>query len=154
MSEHTTIWRLVHKRHAETAYTTHEPYKFPGRHTPRNTSAIYAAESPSQAILETLLHLGDPELLQQNYLLVPAQIPKSAIHSADQFTRNLLQRHLALRLPASTPSENLILLNSSHQDFSLLKIGTPTKLERERESPQLTASGRSGSCDHSDQDPV
>ena len=112
MSEHTTIWRLVHKRHAETAYTTREPYKFPGRHTPRNTAVIYAAESPSQAILETLLHLGDPQLLAHDYLLVPAQIPTSWITTKDS---------PAQKLPAKTPGEYFILLSPAHTDFHLLR---------------------------------
>ncbi len=126
MSEHTTIWRLVHKSHAEIAYTTKEAYQFPGHHTPRNTAVIYAAESPSQAILETLLHLGDPQLLQRDYLLVPAKIATSTIYQAEQFSRSLLQKHLALRLPASIPSEYLVLVNPAHQDFSsFIKIGAP-----------------------------
>ena len=137
MSEHTTIWRLVHQAHAETAYTTHEPYKFPGLHTPRNTAVIYAAESSSQVILEALLHLGDPQILDRDYLLVPAKIPSTSIYQAKEFTHDLHQRHLALRLSSNIPGEYLILLNPAHENYQNLKPGKPVSpSKREETNPQ------------------
>jgi RES domain-containing protein len=106
---------------------------------------VYTAETQSLSILEVLVHLEGPDLLQR-YVLLGVQIDQSFIEELD---RSRLPRHwraepppleirrigdewaasgtsVALRVPSVlVPSENNFLLNPAHADFQNLIIGDP-----------------------------
>jgi hypothetical protein len=127
--ETTTVWRLVKAARVPTAFTGGGSYAYPGLWTARGARVLYTATSPSQCVLETLVHLGDPTVLSRDFLLVPAQIPTSAIHTLRETTRESVstwlasRRSLALRVPAKLPDETLVLLCPDHPGFSAITVG-------------------------------
>jgi RES domain-containing protein len=140
-----TAWRITKRRHVKTAFTGSGARKFGGRWNSPGTSIGYTAETQSLAVLEMLVHLEQPDLLQR-YVLIgitidPAFIetldnsrlprnwrtapPSIALRSlGDEWAAN--QTSVALRVPSVlVPSENNFLLNPAHPDINKLSIGEP-----------------------------
>jgi RES domain-containing protein len=140
-----TAWRITKRRHVKNAFTGSGARKFGGRWNSPGTSIVYTAETQSLAVLEMLVHLEQPDLLQR-YVLIgitidPAFIetldnsrlprnwrtapPSIALRSlGDEWAAN--QTSVALRVPSVlVPSENNFLLNPAHPDINKLSVGEP-----------------------------
>lgn len=116
-----------------------------GRWSPSGLAVIYCAESRSLALVEVLAGTDDVDRLsQQEWVLVPADIPEDSIgkparvpddwrqypHSptTQAFGAEWVQsqRSAALRVPSVVvPGEFNYLLNPTHRDFKRIKIGKP-----------------------------
>lgn len=140
-----TVWRIAKRRYSKTAFSGSGARKYGGRWNSPGTSVVYTAETQSLAVLEILVHLEAPELLQR-YVLVAVEIDKSFVQELD---RSRLPRNwraepsplrlknigdewiasrtsVALRVPSAlVPAESNVLLNPAHPDFQKLTIGKP-----------------------------
>jgi len=139
-----TAWRITKRQHAKTAFSGSGARKYGGRWNSPGTSIVYTAETQSLAVLEMLVHLEQPDLLQR-YVLIGVGIDEALIEKLD---RSRLPRHwrgapavesraigdewaanqtsVALRVPSAlVPAENNLLLNPAHADFEKLVIGDP-----------------------------
>lgn len=140
-----TAWRITKRQHAKTAFTGSGARKYGGRWNSPGTSIVYTAETQSLAVLEMLVHLEQPDLLQR-YVLIGVQIDSSFIEKLD---RSRLPRDwraepapielraigdgwitsntsVALQVPSVlVPAENNLLLNPAHADFQKLVVGAP-----------------------------
>lgn len=140
-----TAWRITKRKHAKNAFTGHGARKYGGRWNSPGTSIVYTAETQSLAVLEMLVHIERPDLLQR-YVLIGVEIDESLIEELD---RSRLPRQwraepppiqlrtigdewvssktsVALKVPSIlVPAENNFLLNPAHADFQKLVIGDP-----------------------------
>ena len=138
-------WRITKRRHVKTAFTGSGARKFGGRWNSPATSIVYTSETQSLAVLEMLVHLEQPDLLQA-YVLIGISIEPGLTETLDnrRLPRNWRtgassialrklgdewatnQSSVALRVPSVlVPSESNILLNPAHPDFQKLLIGEP-----------------------------
>lgn len=138
-----TAWRITKRRHVKTAFTGSGARKFGGRWNSPGTSIVYTSETQSLAVLEMLVHLEQPDLLQR-YVLIGITIDEALIETLDnnRLPRNWRtappsielrslgdewaanQSSVALRVPSVlVPSESNFLLNPAHPDFHKLSIG-------------------------------
>jgi RES domain-containing protein len=141
-----TAWRITKRRHVKTAFTGSGARKYGGRWNSPGTSIVYTSETQSLAVLEMLVHLEQPDLLQR-YVLIGITIDAALIETLDnsRLPRNwrsappsialrrlgdewaASQSTVALRVPSVlVPSESNFLLNPAHPDFHKLAIGEPT----------------------------
>ena len=140
-----TAWRITKRRHAKTAFNGSGARRFGGRWNSPGVAMVYTAGTQSLAVLEMLVHLEGPELLQQ-YVLIGVEIEESLVLDVD---RSQLPRtwsagasfaecrkigddwvgsagSVALRVPSTlVPAEDNLLLNPKHPDFKRLVIGKP-----------------------------
>ena len=139
-----TAWRITKRQHAKSAFSGSGARKYGGRWNSPGTSIVYTAETQSLAVLEMLVHIEQPDLLQR-YVLIGVGIDEALIEKLD---RSRLPRHwrsaaavglraigdewaanqtsVALQVPSAlVPAENNILLNPAHADFQKLVIGDP-----------------------------
>jgi len=147
-----TIWRIVHHRHAKTAFSGEGARLYGGRWNSPGTPMIYCAGSQSLAILEMLAHLDSTELLKK-YVLFPVEIEAAFVAHVD---RSILPKNwnadpvpsgvqaigdswatarssVALSVPSAlVPDESNYLLNPLHPDFIYLKIGKPDAFQFDR----------------------
>lgn len=144
-----TAWRITKQKHAKTAFDGGGARKYGGRWNSPGTAIVYAAESQSLAVLEVLVHLDTPGLLQQ-YVLIPVEMdetwvrevaasdlprewrkhpaPLSLARIGDEWVQ--LQTSVALKVPSALlPAESNFLLNPAHPDFVKLVIGEPVTFE-------------------------
>ena len=139
-----TAWRITKRKHAKDAFTGSGARKYGGRWNSPGTSIVYTSETQSLAVLEMLVHLEQPDLLQR-YVLIGVTIDEAQIQKLDP---SRLPRHwraspsaelravgdewasrnssVALQVPSIlVPAENNLLLNPAHTDFHKLIIGDP-----------------------------
>lgn len=112
-----------------------------GRWHNKGTYILYTAQSPSLAMLESVVHITT--MVQLNLCIVCLDIPEESITSisteqlpdnwfinpppdhikqtGDLFIKN--KKHLALKVPSAVmPEEFNVLLNPSHPHFKKIKI--------------------------------
>ncbi len=139
-----TAWRITKRKHAKDAFAGSGARKYGGRWNSPGTSIVYTSETQSLAVLEMLVHLEQPDLLQR-YGLIGVTIDEALI---EKLGRSRLPRHwqtappielraigdewasrstsVALQLPSAlVPAENNVLLNPAHANFQKLIIGDP-----------------------------
>lgn len=139
-----TAWRITKRKHAKDAFSGSGARKYGGRWNSPGTSMVYTSETQSLAVLEMLVHLEQPDLLQC-YVLIGVTIDETLIEKLD---RSRLPRHwqasppvelraigdewalrntsVALQVPSAlVPTENNVLLNPAHANFEKLVIGDP-----------------------------
>ena len=140
-----TVWRITKKKHSKTAFAGQGARMFGGRWNSPGTSIVYTAQSQSLAILETLVHLKEQDLLTF-YVLFSVEVPEDVLTSLDQ---SILPKNWKAEPPpqsvqmigdawanseisavlsvpsALVPGELNYLLNPQHPHFSKLKIGKP-----------------------------
>jgi RES domain-containing protein len=142
-----TAWRITKRKHAKVAFSGVGARKYGGRWNSPGTTLVYVSETQSLAVLEILVHLEAPELLQR-YVLIPAEIEERFIQDLDhaQLPRNWRgepalaqlrsigdqwvqsQTSAALRVPSVlVPAESNFLLNPAHVDFQRFVIGEPVE---------------------------
>jgi RES domain-containing protein len=139
-----TAWRITKRKHAKDALSGSGARRYGGRWNSPGTAIVYTSETQSLAVLEMLVHLEQPDLLQR-YVLIPVTIDETLIEKLD---RSRLPRQwqtappielraigdewasrkpcVALQVPSAlVPAENNVLLNPAHPSFKQLIIGEP-----------------------------
>jgi RES domain-containing protein len=150
-----TAWRIIKRRHIKTAFNGSGARNYGGRWTSPGVTVVYTAETQSLAVLEVLVHLDSPELLQK-YLLISVEIDESLVSDIErsQLPRNwrtdpapgkvrsigdrwiLAGTSAVLRVPSALiPAENNFLLNPLHPGFRKLRIRKPVNF---RFDPRLS----------------
>jgi RES domain-containing protein len=140
-----SAWRITKRRHAKTAFSGAGAKRYGGRWNSPGTSVVYTSETQSLAILEILVHVQAPELLQQ-YVLIRVEIEDSLVEKveANRLPRNWQAEpgpvqlrnigddwvqngvSVALRVPSAlVPAGSNFLLNPAHANFQRLIIGEP-----------------------------
>ncbi len=140
------VWRISKHKHAANAWTGEGARRFGGRWNSKGTLMVYCASSLSLAALETFVHM---ELQDAGNLLVaiPALIPttlkteevnlnplppkwrnypapNALLQTGDDWIQS--SQSAVLIVPSIViPTENNILLNPHHLDFSQIQIGQP-----------------------------
>jgi RES domain-containing protein len=90
---------------------------------------IYTAASQSLAVLEILVHLEAPELLQK-YAILEARIEESLITDVDNFRLPEDWVSPVIRVPSAiVTSEYNFLLNPLHRSFLRIKIPAPSSFQ-------------------------
>lgn len=138
-------WRITKRRHAKAAFSGAGAKKFGGRWNSPGIAVVYVSEAQSLAILELLVHLEAPDLLQK-YVLISVDLEDGFVQDLDRATlprnwraepapvqlRNMgdewaqKANSVALRVPSAlVPAESNFLLNPAHADFQRLGIGEP-----------------------------
>ena len=138
-----SLWRVVKRRHAATAFDGKAALRFGGRWNSPGRRAVYASATKSLAVLEVLVHLDvgrslprfvafrfdvDPTLVEH---LPAARLPRHwrssrEIQATQQIGDDWLAsgRALALAVPSAiVPEESNYLLNPEHRAFERLKFG-------------------------------
>ena len=142
-----TVWRIITRRFADTAFSGEGARRFGGRWNRRGVPVVYTAGSQSLALLEMLVQ---DEPLRASYLVIPAELP------SDLLIEHLPAAHLppdwrdpasletlrtlgsdwaaglttpVLAVPSAVvPAETNYLLNPRHPDFPRIGIGEPQEL--------------------------
>ena len=140
-----TIWRVVKRRHAATAFDGQGARRFGGRWNSAGRRAVYASASKSLAALEILVHLDVaqplPRLVAFAFDIDARQIERLAIDRLPRHWRTLRGlsatqrlgdewlasgRCMALAVPSViVPEELNYLLNPEHPAFARLEPGKP-----------------------------
>ncbi|MGH9432185.1 MAG: RES family NAD+ phosphorylase [Terriglobia bacterium] len=140
-----TAWRIVQRKHAESAFGGEGARRFGGRWNRPGVPVVYASGSPSLAALEMLVHLEAAELLE-GYVLFKIEVDERLV---ERLNRSRLPTNwreypppleaqlmgdawvaagssAVLEVPSATiPAERNFLLNPRHPDFPKLHIGKP-----------------------------
>lgn len=140
-----TAWRIVKKRHADSAFDGEGARRYGGRWNSPGTPVVYASDTRALCLLEVLTGLGSAKPVR-SYVLIPVTFDDSLILSiqpndlpsewrqspptpstqgiGDEWADNL--RSAILRVPSAiVPEEFNFLLNPAHPDFRRIQIGTP-----------------------------
>jgi RES domain-containing protein len=136
-------WRIVKRRHAETAFDGEGARLYGGRWNSPGVAAIFASESRALATLEVLAGLQTNSPLP-GYVLIPAEFDESLVVAVEleelppdwkrspppPSTQRLGDDWIArdesavLRVPSAlVPKESNYVLNPQHPDFSGVNIG-------------------------------
>jgi len=136
-------WRIVKRRHAETAFDGEGARLYGGRWNSPGVAAIYASESRALATLEVLAGLQTNSPLP-GYVLIPAEFDESLVVAVEleelppdwkrspppPSTQRLGDDWIArgesavLRVPSAlVPKESNYVINPQHPDFSEVNIG-------------------------------
>lgn len=141
-------WRIVKKRHVQSAFDGEGARLYGGRWNSPGTSVIYASESRALCLLEVLAGIRSVTPLDA-YLIIPIRFddslvarvepgdlpsewrnsppPASTQHVGDRWAEE--HGSVILRVPSSiVPDEYNYLINPSHPDFAHIEIGTPEEL--------------------------
>ncbi len=140
-----SAWRITKGKYANKAFSGTGARKYGGRWNSPGTAMVYTSETQSLAVLEMLVHLDGPDLLQE-YVLIGVEIEESLLRDLDPsiLPRNwrtdpaplllrkigddwvVAQTSVALRVPSTlVPGESNLLLNPAHTDFQRVAIGKP-----------------------------
>lgn len=141
-----TLWRLVKRKHAATAFSGEGAAWFGGRWNPPGLPVVYLSETLALAALELLVHLTSEDRRLQ-FAAIPLHVPEDLANAGTE--PNLLPenwrdeeiptetqavgaewaatgRGVLLRVPSVlVPSEHNYLANPRHPDFQRLVIGAP-----------------------------
>ena len=150
-----TAWRIVKKRHVESAFDGEGARHYGGRWNSPGTAVVYVAESRALALLEVLA--GIRSLRHSSaYVLIPVdfdeeltraldpdQLPDAWDQGPPQPSVQRLgdewvdqQESPILKVPSViVPGEYNYLLNPAHPDFRRIEIGAPQELPID---PRLT----------------
>jgi RES domain-containing protein len=138
-------WRITKQRHVRTAFSGEGARLYGGRWNSPGVPVVYVAESQSLAVLEVLVHLNAPALLEK-YVFLEVDFDVSLVLDLDRSSlpknwqsdpvpeaiqaigdRWVLSRDSAvLRVPSVlVPEESNFLLNPRHPDFGKIGISRP-----------------------------
>ena len=76
-----TAWRIFKKKYRGSAFTGEGARRFGGRWNSKGVAIIYTSETVSLAVLEILVHLGTPRILD-SYLLAPVTFEENLVRVA------------------------------------------------------------------------
>jgi RES domain-containing protein len=137
-------WRIVKEVYAATAFDGQGAWLYGGRWNSQGTRVVYASETQSLAILESLVHLNPS--LTFKYMAIPIEFDNKLVESVavtdlpvdwteeppppstkrigDQWLKKA--RSVVLKLPSViVQSESNYLINPAHSDFKKINIGKP-----------------------------
>jgi RES domain-containing protein len=138
-------WRITKQKHARTAFSGEGARQYGGRWNSPGVPMVYVAESQSLAVLEMLVHLDAPALLEK-YVFLEVEFDASLVTDLDRPSlpknwqsdpvpeaiqaigdRWILSGDSAvLRVPSVlVPGESNFLLNPRHADFGKISISRP-----------------------------
>ena len=140
-----TAWRIAKRRYAKSAFDGSGSRKYGGRWNSAGTALVYTSQSQSLAVLELLVHLDGPGLLQ-SYVLIPVEISDALVQAVsiadlpqnwrsfpapptlkqigDEWVK--AASSVVLKVPSALlPMESNFLLNPNHADFERLAIKEP-----------------------------
>ena len=138
-------WRITKQKHARTAFSGEGARLYGGRWNSPVVPMVYVAESQSLAVLEVLVHLDAPALLEK-YVFVEVDVDAALVSDLDRSSlsknwqfdpvpeaiqaigdRGVLSGASAvLRVPSVlVPGESNFLLNPRHPDFGKIIISRP-----------------------------
>jgi RES domain-containing protein len=141
-----TLWRVVKRAHAGTAFDGKAAERFGGRWNSPGRRAVYASATKSLALLEVLVHLDVGRPLPRFVAFTfevegklvetvsPSSLPRTwrALEGVP-VTRRLGDewlsrgRSLAIAVPSAiVPEESNYVLNPAHPAFAKLRVGAPT----------------------------
>lgn len=137
-------WRLVKEVHAPTAFSGEGAARAGGRWNSRGQNVVYASATQSLAVLEFLVHLDYPKVLQQAFFrvefpdslitrLAAKELPEDWLSDPPPRSTKMLGdfwkkevRSAILAVPSVViPDETNYLINPAHPDFKQIKIGKP-----------------------------
>lgn len=142
-------WRITQRRRADTAFSGEGARLFGGRWNSPGIPLIYVAQSQSLAVLEVLVHLDTPALLEK-YVLFEVEFASPLIVDLD---RSLLPKNwksdpvpeavqaignkwassgisAVLRVPSVlVPEESNFLINPRHSDSGTIMISDPQSFQ-------------------------
>jgi RES domain-containing protein len=141
-----TLWRVVKRAHAATAFDGKAAERYGGRWNTPGRRAVYASATKSLALLEVIVHLDVgrplPKFVAFSFdveaklveVLSPGRLPRSwRTAQGIPLTQRLgdewlaAGRGLALAVPSVVvPEERNYVLNPAHPAFAKLAVGTPT----------------------------
>lgn len=137
-------WRIVRRKHAESAFSGYGAEKFGGRWNTPGRRVVYVSSSQALAALETLVHLNPAVPLE--YVIFSLKFPASLVAriAAPDLPGNWRDepppvscqaagdswvtkaRHAVLQVPSVlVPDGENFLLNPDHADFGKIEIGDP-----------------------------
>ena len=147
-----TAWRLIKSRFARSAFGGEGARLYGSRWNSKGVAVAYAADSAALAVLEVLVHLQNPAILDA-YSLATAAIPDELIESlpprdlpanwresppsavtqaiGDAWVASA--RSAVLRVPSAVLDHgHVYLLNPAHPDFRKIKVKptTPFRFDR------------------------
>jgi len=71
-----SAWRITKRKHAKTDFSGSGARKYGGRWNSPGTAIVYTSKTQSLAVLEMLVHLDGPDLLQA-YVLIGVEVHES-----------------------------------------------------------------------------
>lgn len=140
-----TAWRITKQRHVRSAFSGEGARVYGGRWNSPGDPVVYVAQSQALAVLEVLVHLESPALLEK-YALIQVEFPETAVASVNRalLPKNWSDdpspseaqaigdswvttgRSIVLRVPSAlVPDESNFLLNPRHPDFDDVRIHKP-----------------------------
>lgn len=150
-----TAWRIVKKRHVESAFDGEGARRYGGRWNSPGTAVVYVAQSRALALLEVLAGIRSMRP-SSAYVLIPVDFDEALIRALDlnqlpdEWNQSppqpSLQRigdkwvgqqeSVILEVPSViVPGEYDYLLNPGHADFGRVHLGAPQELSID---PRLT----------------
>ena len=151
-----TTWRICAPRYAGTAYSGEGARIHGGRWNSKGRAVVYSSESVSLAVLEQLVHVEDPAVLDA-FVVVSATLKEGAIevlspsslpddwrtYPAPSSLKEIGDawlsegRSLALRVPSVTVrGQHNYLINPAHPDFDSIEVSEPEPLDLD---PRITS---------------
>ena len=143
-----TAWRILKKRHLESAFNGEGARRYGGRWNSPGTSVVYASETRALCLLEVLAGIRSVKPLGA-YVLIPATFDDSLVTSValERLPNDWRQsppppsaqclgdywidqkKSAILRVPSAIlPEEFNYLFNPAHPDFPHIQIGAPEDL--------------------------
>lgn len=138
-----TAWRIVKKRHADSAFDGEGARRYGGRWNSPGTPVVYVSDTRALCLLEVLAGLVSVKPVQ-SYVLIPVTFEDSLVLSVeptdlpsewrqsppppstqrigDDWADNLTSA--ILRVPSAIVPEFNYLLNPVHPDFRRIQIGS------------------------------
>jgi RES domain-containing protein len=137
-----TAWRLTKAKYRDQALSGYGSMLHGGRWHTKGVPVVYAADSPALALLETMVHVEEADLLAFEYVVIPIRFedrhltvlpelpedwnawpwPMSTQRLGTRWFEE--RRSPILRIPSAVVSHQLdYLINPLHPDFGKLDIG-------------------------------
>lgn len=150
-----TTWRVCAPKYADTAFSGEGARIHGGRWNSKGRAVVYASESIALAVLEQLVHVEDPAVLDA-FVVVSATLDETAIevlptsslpndwraYPAPPSTKRIGDawlsevRSLALRVPSVTVrGQHNYLINPAHPAFPKIEVSEPEPLDL---APRIT----------------
>ncbi len=144
-----TTWRICAPRYADTAFGGEGARIHGGRWNSKRRAVVYTSESISLAVLEQLVHVEDPAVLDA-FVVVSAALDENSIevlsptdlpndwrtYPAPPFLQKIgddwlsESRSLGLRVPSATVrGQYNYLIDPAHPDFAGIEVSDPEPLD-------------------------
>ena len=150
-----TTWRICAPRYAATAFSGEGARTYGGRWNSKGRAVVYSSESIALAVLEQLVHVEDPTVLDA-FVVISATLDEGSIevlppsslpddwrtYPAPPSLKKIGDawlsecRSLALKVPSVTVrGQYNYLINTAHPDFASIEVSKPEPLDLD---PRIT----------------